>query len=57
MAMRSIRPVKLKIYSSRRAVADLYLLASLAATLQILSRYSQPNIATENISKAKKRWP
>ena len=57
MAIRSISPVKLKIYSIRLRNGELWLLASLAAIHQIREIYSMPKIVTENISKMKKAVP
>ena len=54
MAIRSISPVKLKIYSIRLRNGELWLLDSLAAMHQIREIYSIPKIVTENISKMKK---
>ena len=57
MAIRSISPVKLKIYSIRLRNGELWRLASLAAMHQIRVVYSMPKIVTENISKMKKAVP
>ena len=57
MAIRSISPVKLKIYSTRRRNGELWLLASLAAMHQMRRMYSMPKMVTDNISKMKKAVP
>ena len=57
MAIRSIRPVKLKIYSMRRRNGELWLLFSLAVMHQMRRMYSTPKIVTEIISKMKNAVP